>query len=54
MTSNRHKHRAIVAAIVAAILVLPAPVLAQTAPAATPSPAVPQAAPTPAARRVAP
>jgi biopolymer transport protein ExbB len=37
-----------VAAIVAAILVLPAPVLAQTAPAATPSPAVPQAAPTPA------
>ena len=50
MTSIRHKHRAIVAAIVAAILVLPAPVLAQTAPAATtPSPAVPQAAPTPAA-----
>jgi biopolymer transport protein ExbB len=46
----RHKHRAIVAAIVAAILVLPAPVLAQTAPAATtPSPAAPQAAPTPAA-----
>ena len=44
MTSIRHKHRAIVAAIVAAILVLPAPVLAQTAPAATaPSPAVPQA-----------
>ncbi|HET9415166.1 MAG TPA: tonB-system energizer ExbB [Pseudolabrys sp.] len=44
MTSIRHKHRVIVAAIVAAILVLPAPVLAQTAPAATtPSPAVPQA-----------
>jgi biopolymer transport protein ExbB len=50
MPSMRHKHRAIVAAIVAAILVLPAPVLAQTAPAATtPSPAAPQAAPTPAA-----
>ena len=49
MISMRHKHRAIVAAIVAAILVLPAPVLAQTAPAATtPSPAFPQAAPTPA------
>ena len=35
MTFNRQKYRAIVAAIVAAILVLPAtPVLAQTAPAA--------------------
>ena len=54
MTSIRHKHRAIVAAIVAAILVLPAPVLAQTAPAATPSPAVPQAAPTPAAPALTP
>ena len=54
MTSIRHKHRAIVAAIVAAILVLPAPVLAQTAPAATPSPAVPQAAPTPAAPALSP
>ena len=43
MTSIRH-NRAIMAAIVAAILVLPAPVLAQTAPAATaPSPTVPQA-----------
>ena len=50
MTSNRHKHRAIVAAIVAVVLVLPAPVLAQTAPAATtPSPAAPLAAPTSAA-----
>ena len=49
MTSIRHKHRIVVAAIVAAILVLPAPVLAQSAPAATPSPAVPRAAPTPAA-----
>ena len=55
MTSMRHKHRTIVAAIVAAILVLPAPVLAQTAPAATtPSPAVPQAAPTPAAPALTP
>ena len=55
MTSIRHKHRTIVAAIVAAILVLPAPVLAQTAPAATtPSPAVPQAAPTPAAPALTP
>jgi biopolymer transport protein ExbB len=50
MISNRQKHRAIVAAFVAAVLVLPAPVLAQTAPAATtPSPTVPQAAPAPAA-----
>ena len=48
MTYNRQKHRAFVAAIVAAVLVLPAPVIAQTAPAATtPSPTVPQAAPTP-------
>jgi biopolymer transport protein ExbB len=55
MTSIRHKHCAIVAAIVAAILVLPAPVLAQTAPAATtPSPAVPQAAPTTAAPALTP
>jgi biopolymer transport protein ExbB len=54
MTSIRHKHRAIVAAIVAAILVLPAPVLAQTTPGATPSPAVPQAAPTPAAPALSP
>ena len=50
MTYNRQKHRAFVAAIVAAVLVLPAPVIAQTAPAATtPSPTVPQAAPTRAA-----
>ena len=50
MTSHRHQYRIVVAAIVAAILVLPPPVLAQTAPAATtPSPAVPQAAPPPAA-----
>ena len=34
MTFNRQKYHAIVAAIVAVILVLPAPVLAQTAPAA--------------------
>jgi biopolymer transport protein ExbB len=54
MTSIRHKHRAIVAAIVAAILILPAPVLAQTTPGATPSPAVPQAAPTPAAPALTP
>jgi biopolymer transport protein ExbB len=55
MISMRHKHRAIVAAIVAAILVLPAPVLAQTAPAATtPSPAFPQAAPTPATPALTP
>jgi biopolymer transport protein ExbB len=48
MTFNR-KHRAIVAGILAAVLVLPAPVLAQTAPAATtPSSMVPQAASTPA------
>ena len=53
MTSIRHKNRAIVAAIVAAILVLPTPVLAQTAP-GTPSPAVPQAAPTPAAPALTP
>ncbi|HET7804339.1 MAG TPA: tonB-system energizer ExbB [Pseudolabrys sp.] len=50
MTFNRHTYRAIVVAIVAAVLVLPASVLAQTAPAATaPSPAVSQAAPAPAA-----
>jgi biopolymer transport protein ExbB len=55
MTSHRRKHRAIVAAIVAAILVLPPPVLAQMAPAATtPSPAVPQAAPPPAPPAPAP
>src|SRR4029079_12625778 len=48
MTFNR-KHRAIVAGILVAVLVLPAPVLAQTAPAATtPSPTAPQAAPVPA------
>jgi biopolymer transport protein ExbB len=55
MTSIRQKHRAIVAAIVAAVLVLPTPVLAQTTPAATtPSPAAPQAAPTLAAPAPAP
>ena len=41
MTFNRHKYRALVAAVVAAVLVLPTPLLAQTAP----SPTVPQAAP---------
>ncbi|HET8545688.1 MAG TPA: tonB-system energizer ExbB [Pseudolabrys sp.] len=50
MTSYCQKHRALVAAIVAAVLILPAPVAAQTAPAATTSSStVPQAAPTPAA-----
>jgi biopolymer transport protein ExbB len=50
MTFYRQKYHAVVAAIVAAVLVLPAPVLAQTTPAATtPSPTVPQSAPTPAA-----
>lgn len=43
MTPHRHQHRAIVAAMVAAVLVLPAPVCAQTA--ATPSAAAPQSAP---------
>jgi len=47
MTFNRHKHHGIVAAIIAVVLVLPAPVFGQTAPAATaPSPTVPQGAPT--------
>ncbi len=41
MISHRHKCRAIMAAIVATMLVLPAPVCAQTAP-ATPSAAAPQ------------
>ena len=41
MISHRHKYRAIVAAIVATMLVLPAPVCAQTAP-TTPSAAAPQ------------
>jgi biopolymer transport protein ExbB len=40
MSCHRHKYRAIVAAILAAILVLPAPVCAQTAPAAETPPAV--------------
>jgi len=41
MTSHRHQHRAILAAMVAAVLVLPAPVCAQTAP-TTPSATAPQ------------
>ena len=41
MISHRHKYRAIVAAIVATMLVLPAPVFAQTAP-TTPSAATPR------------
>jgi biopolymer transport protein ExbB len=41
MISHRHKYRAIVAAIVATMFVLPAPVCAQTAP-TTPSAAAPQ------------
>jgi biopolymer transport protein ExbB len=46
MTSNRQRYHAIVGAIVAAVLLLPAPLLAQTAPATTtPSPTAPQAAP---------
>src|SRR5262245_16188358 len=46
MTINRRQYRATMAAIVAAVLILPAPVLAQTSPAAAPpSPAVEQAAP---------
>jgi biopolymer transport protein ExbB len=45
MTFDRHKHHAVMAAIVAVVLVLPAPVIAQTAPAATTP--VPQAAPAP-------
>jgi biopolymer transport protein ExbB len=53
MTFNRHKYRAIVAAIVATVLILPAPVLAQTAP-TTPSPTVPQATPAPAAAAPSP
>jgi biopolymer transport protein ExbB len=54
MISNHRKHRAILAAIVAVVLVLPAPVLAQTAPAGTtPSPAVSQTAPDAAAPAVA-
>jgi biopolymer transport protein ExbB len=48
MTSHRHQHRAILAAMVAAVLVLPVPVLAQTPAATTPSPTVPQATPAPA------
>jgi biopolymer transport protein ExbB len=46
MIFNRHKYHAAVVAIVAAVLILPVPVLAQTAPAATtPSPTAPQPAP---------
>jgi biopolymer transport protein ExbB len=49
MTFNRHKYRAVVA-IVAAVLILPVPVLAQTAPdATTPAPAVTAPATNPAA-----
>jgi len=55
MTSYRHQYRAMLAAMVAVALVLPAPVLAQTAPdATTPSQTVPQAAPTPAAPALGP
>jgi biopolymer transport protein ExbB len=54
MTSNRHKHRAIVAAIVAAVLALPTATLAQTAPAVeTPSAAASQSTPTAAPPAVA-
>src|SRR5690349_7959926 len=52
MTCNRQKYHAIVAAIVAAVLVLPAPLFAQTAPAPTVPQAtqtMPQEAPVPAA-----
>jgi biopolymer transport protein ExbB len=47
MTFDRHKYRAVVVAVVAAVLILPAPVLAQTAPAApvTNPAAAPVAAP---------
>jgi biopolymer transport protein ExbB len=47
MTFNRHKYHATAVAVVAAVLILPAPVLAQTAPAApvTNSAAAPVAAP---------
>ena len=48
MTSYRHQHRAVLAAMVAAVLVLPAPVFAQTPAATTPPSTVPQAASTPA------
>src|SRR4029078_11803331 len=53
MTSNRHKCRAIVAAVVAAVLILPASALAQTAQtqapgAPAPTPTVPPAVTTPA------
>jgi biopolymer transport protein ExbB len=43
MTSYRHQHRAVLAAMVAAVLILPAPVCAQTT--TTPSAAVPQSSP---------
>src|SRR4029078_252533 len=46
MIFNCPKYHTIVVAVVAAVLILPVPVLAQTAPAATsPSPAAPQHAP---------
>ena len=46
MIFNRPKYHTIVVAVVAAVLILPVPVLAQTAPAATsPSPTAPQPAP---------
>jgi biopolymer transport protein ExbB len=55
MTSYRHQYRIILAAMVAVVLVLPAPVRAQTAPAATtPSQTVTQAAPMPAAPALGP
>jgi biopolymer transport protein ExbB len=53
MTPNSHKHRAIVSAIVAVVLV-PGPVRQTTPAATTPSPAAPQAAPTLAAPAPAP
>ena len=50
MTSHRHQYSAIVVALVAAVLVLPVPICAQTAPVTTTqSPTTSQAAPTPAA-----
>src|SRR4026207_1329587 len=46
MIFNRPKYHTIVVAVVAAVLTLPVPALAQTAPAATsPSPTAPQPAP---------
>jgi len=50
MTSHRHQYSAIVVALVAAVLVLPVPICAQTAPVTTTqSPTTSQAMPTPAA-----